>query len=181
MTQVYRTDAFPKPTRPGGTPEGSTPTTTKSQEQGDHVYTTNTTFETSRPGTWRVEAVRGFVRELSPNPTGGPPPMVLDATTISGPPVTAVRMPPPAPAAVASVGGGTGGVASSIVDAIARLLAAPSRNTDSVLVSTPEIDNPSPDEVVFATTHATDDVADGESFDAFFTDSDLVATTGWGV
>ena len=70
MSQVYRTDAFNKPTRPAGTQEGSTPTTTTSQEQGDHVYTTNTIFETSQPGTWRVEESRGFVRELSPNPTG---------------------------------------------------------------------------------------------------------------
>ena len=70
MSQVYRTDAFNKPTRPAGTQEGSTPTATKSQEQGDHVYTTNTAFETSQPGTWRLEESRGFVRELSPNPTG---------------------------------------------------------------------------------------------------------------
>jgi hypothetical protein len=178
MTQVYRTDAFPKPTRPGGTPEGSTPTTTKSQEQGDHVYTTNTAFETGRPGTWRVEASRGFVRELTPNPTGGPPPLVLDATAMSGPAVTAARMPAPVPA---SVGGGTVGIASSVVEAIARLVAAPSRNTDSVPASTPDIDNPGPDDGVLATSPATDDVADLVSFDTFFTDSDLVAAAGWGV
>jgi hypothetical protein len=181
MTQVYRTDNVGKPTRPAGTKEGGTPTSTRQQEQGDHVYTTNTAFETSRPGTWRVEANRGFVRELTHNPTGGPPPLVLDATAISGPAVTATRMLPPAPAAAVSVGGGTGGVASSVVEAIARLVATPGRNTDSVPASTPDIDNPGPDDGVLATSPATDDVADGESFDAFFTDSDLVATTGWGV
>jgi hypothetical protein len=69
MTQVYRLDMFPKPTRPGGTPAGSTPTSNVLQQQGDHVYTTNTGFETSRPGTWVVEANRGFVRELSPGLT----------------------------------------------------------------------------------------------------------------
>jgi hypothetical protein len=79
MTQVYRTDNVGKPTRPPGTVEGSTPTSTREQEQGDHVYTTNTAFETSRPGTWRVEAARGFVRELTPSPTGGPPPAVAMA------------------------------------------------------------------------------------------------------
>jgi hypothetical protein len=79
MTQVYRTDNVGKPTRPPGTVEGSTPTSTRQQEQGDHVYTTNTAFETSRPGTWRVEAARGFVRELTPSPTGGPPPAVAMA------------------------------------------------------------------------------------------------------
>jgi hypothetical protein len=79
LTQVYRTDLFPKPTRPGGTPVGSTPTSTRNQEQGDHVYTTNIPFETSRPGTWRVEASRGFARELTPNPTGGPPPAAIPA------------------------------------------------------------------------------------------------------
>jgi hypothetical protein len=70
MTQVYRLDDFPKPTRPGGTRAGSPTTTTVLQQQGDHVYTTNTPFETSRRGTWVIEANRGFVRELSPNPSG---------------------------------------------------------------------------------------------------------------
>jgi hypothetical protein len=73
MTQIYRTDIVNKPTRPGGTAEGSTATSNTPQENGDHVYTTNTTFETSRPGTWRIEAARGFVRELTPNPTGAAP------------------------------------------------------------------------------------------------------------
>lgn len=83
MTQVYRTDNVGKPTRPGGTAEGSTPTSTRQQEQGDHVYTTNTGFETGRPGTWRIEAARGFVRELTPAPTGVGP-------AISAPAVVAV-------------------------------------------------------------------------------------------
>jgi hypothetical protein len=96
MTQVYRTDNVGKPTRPGGTAEGSPPTTTRQQEQGDHVYTTNTAFETGRPGTWRVESARGFVRELTPSPTGV-------GTAISAPAVAAasvsseesVVLPPP--------------------------------------------------------------------------------------
>jgi hypothetical protein len=82
MTQVYRTDTVGKPTRPAGTVEGGTPTSTKPQEQGDHVYTTNTAFETGRPGTWRVEAARGFVRELTPSPTGvGPVPLAFPVTS----------------------------------------------------------------------------------------------------
>ncbi len=69
MKQVYRTDSVGKPTRPRGTAEGSIPNSLRQQEQGDHVYTTNTAFETSRPGVWRVEAARGFVRELTPGLT----------------------------------------------------------------------------------------------------------------
>ena len=62
VTQIYRTDLFDKPTRFA---DGSTSVT--SQENGDHVYTTNTAFETAQTGMWRVEATRGFARELSPN------------------------------------------------------------------------------------------------------------------
>ena len=40
------------------------------QEQGDHAYTTKSTFEMSKTGTWRQESPRGFVRELSPNAGG---------------------------------------------------------------------------------------------------------------
>ena len=64
MRQIYRTDIVQKPTRPPGTSEGSTPTSFTPQENGDHVYTTNTAFETTKPGTWRVEDPRGFVRPL---------------------------------------------------------------------------------------------------------------------
>jgi uncharacterized delta-60 repeat protein len=71
MFQIYRTDAVGKPTRPPGTVEGGTPTSTRSQEQGDHVYTTNRSFEKSKTGTWRDEASRGFVRELSPGLVAG--------------------------------------------------------------------------------------------------------------
>ncbi len=77
MFQVYRTDNVGKPTRPGGTAEGSTPTTTKQQEIGDHVYTTNATYEMSEEGKWRKEASRGFVRELSTNT------LILDSTTFT--------------------------------------------------------------------------------------------------
>ena len=68
LTQIYRTDNVNKPTRPPGTSEGGTPTSFKPQENGDHVYTTNTAFETTKLGTWRIESTRGFVRELNPNP-----------------------------------------------------------------------------------------------------------------
>ncbi len=44
-----------------------TPTSTRSQEQGDHIYTTNFAHEAQRPGEWRLESSRGFVRELSPS------------------------------------------------------------------------------------------------------------------
>ena len=64
MRQIYRTDIVQKPTRPAGTVEGSTPTSFTPQENGDHVYTTNTAFEMTKPGTWRVEDPRGFVRPL---------------------------------------------------------------------------------------------------------------------
>jgi hypothetical protein len=69
LTQVYRTDQFDKPTRPGGTREGSPASSNRKQENGDHVYTTNTGFETSLPGTWRIESGRGFVRALAQDPT----------------------------------------------------------------------------------------------------------------
>ena len=64
MRQIYRTDIVQKPTRPPGTSEGGTPTSFTPQENGDHVYTTNTAFETTKTGTWRVEDPRGFVRPL---------------------------------------------------------------------------------------------------------------------
>lgn len=76
LTQIYRTDIVQKPTRPPGTAEGSTPTSFTPQENGDHVYTTNTAFETTKTGTWRVESPRGFVRPLSPTP----PPATAAAT-----------------------------------------------------------------------------------------------------
>ena len=67
MRQIYRTDIVQKPTRPRGTSEGGTPTSFTPQENGDHVYTTNTGFEMTKPGTWRVEDSRGFVRPLGGN------------------------------------------------------------------------------------------------------------------
>jgi uncharacterized delta-60 repeat protein len=66
MFQIYRTDLVGKPTRPPGTTEGSPTNSTRNQEQGDHVYTTNFAHEAQRLGDWRLEASRGFVRELSP-------------------------------------------------------------------------------------------------------------------
>jgi hypothetical protein len=81
LTQIYRTDIVQKPTRPPGTSEGGTPTSFTPQENGDHVYTTNTAVETSKPGTWRVESTRGFTRELFSDPNS--------ATAISAPAVAA--------------------------------------------------------------------------------------------
>jgi hypothetical protein len=66
--QIYRTDLFSKDTRTG--PPGSPATGTVLQEQGDHAYTTKTTFEMSKTGSWRQESPRGFARELSPNVGG---------------------------------------------------------------------------------------------------------------
>jgi hypothetical protein len=79
MTQVYRRDQVAKPTRLGGT---QTQTTPVQQEIGDHVFTTKTAFETSQPGTWRIEANRGFVRELSPNVGGNQQPARRAATSL---------------------------------------------------------------------------------------------------
>jgi hypothetical protein len=69
ITQIYRTDLVNKPTRVAGTGEGATPSSFRLQESGDHVYTSNIPFESARTGTWRIEAQRGFARELSPNAT----------------------------------------------------------------------------------------------------------------
>ena len=71
LTQIYRTDVVDKPTRNAGTNEGSPKSSDKKQENGDHVYTTNTAFESTRLGTWRIESTRGFVRELTPSPVSG--------------------------------------------------------------------------------------------------------------
>ena len=72
MTQIYRSDHVDKPTRPAGTTEGSTPTSFRQQESGDHGGTTNPVFETTRFDTWRIDATRVFVRELNPNPVAAP-------------------------------------------------------------------------------------------------------------
>jgi hypothetical protein len=71
LMQIYRTDVVNKPTRPPGTTEGGTPTSFTPQENGDHVYTTNTAYEMSQFGTWRAESARGFVRESTPSPMSG--------------------------------------------------------------------------------------------------------------
>jgi uncharacterized protein YkwD len=86
MSQVYRTDMFDKPRRNGQAPAG-----TSKQEQGDHVYTTESAFEMGKTGTWRQEAARGFVRELS-TPAGraggaavpAPVPAVSESADFSG-------------------------------------------------------------------------------------------------
>jgi Ca2+-binding RTX toxin-like protein len=70
LSQTYRLDNTDKPTRGPGTREGDRPTSARRQEVGDHVYTTNPTFENAKQGMWRTEAPRGFARELTPNPTG---------------------------------------------------------------------------------------------------------------
>jgi hypothetical protein len=80
MFQLYRFDQVEKPTRLGGT---QTLTTPLQQEIGDHVYTTKTAFEMSQAGSWRQEAARGFVRELSPN-VGGSQQAARRAAATSG-------------------------------------------------------------------------------------------------
>lgn len=75
MSQIYRTDQFDKPRRNGQTPAG-----TSKQEQGDHVYTTESTFEMGKTGAWRQESARGFVRELS-TPAGRTAPAPLPAVS----------------------------------------------------------------------------------------------------
>lgn len=52
------------PVEIAGGRETAPPTSFSPQENGDHVYTTNTAFETTKPGTWRIESARGFVRPL---------------------------------------------------------------------------------------------------------------------
>ncbi len=93
MKQIYRTDIVNKPTRPAGTNEGGTPTSFTPQENGDHVYTTNTAFETTKTGTWRVEDARGFVRPLGGSGVLGPAvaaPAVQAAVAAEAPAVVAV-------------------------------------------------------------------------------------------
>jgi len=68
MSQIYRTDLFPKDTRTG--PPGTPVTGSVLQQQGDHVYTTRSAIEMAMPGTWRQESTRGFVRELAPGSGG---------------------------------------------------------------------------------------------------------------
>jgi len=83
MSQIYRTDLFPKDTRTG--PPGTPATGSVQQEQGDHVYTTKSAFEMTKPGTWRQESQRGFVRELSPNVGGSQQPARREsARAVSG-------------------------------------------------------------------------------------------------
>jgi ELWxxDGT repeat protein len=86
LTQIYRTDVVNKQTRPPGTSEGGTPTSFKPQENGDHVYTTNTAFESTKVGTWRIESTRGFVRPLGGSGIIAPAtssPIVRAAATIN--------------------------------------------------------------------------------------------------
>ncbi len=59
-------------------------------------------------------------------------------------------------------------------------MATPSRISVDAPSSTPDVVDEGANDAVFATSPPTDDVAGGESFDSFFTDSDLVAATGWG-
>lgn len=61
MSQVYRLDDVDKPTRQGTAQVGP-----RRQQNGDHVYTTKSSVEMAKTGSWRQEASRGFVRELSP-------------------------------------------------------------------------------------------------------------------
>jgi hypothetical protein len=142
LTQIYRTDVVNKPTRPPGTSEGGTPTSFKPQENGDHVYTTNTAFETTKFGTWRIESTRGFVRELNPNPVAGAATAAAAESSELAPSVGS--QPTPAPTSVRSalpVSADSSVAASANLlpasgssEHVARLVATPSQAP--VLVST---------------------------------------------
>jgi hypothetical protein len=179
MTQVYRLDDFPKPTRPGGTRAGSPTTTTVLQQQGDHVYTTNTAFETSRPGTWVVEANRGFVRELSPNPTGGPPPVSQPA--VSQPAMVAnegAEVMVVSPVLVVDAASDSPVVVgASPVESVSRLIAVPVTPVGSgAITATAEESEP---ETSWAMD--TDEPEEVTTYDAFFADAELVGASGWGL
>jgi hypothetical protein len=182
MTQVYRLDDFPKPTRPGGTRAGSPTTTTVLQQQGDHVYTTNTAFETSRPGTWVVEANRGFVRELSPNPTGGPPPVSEPAVSQpamvanEGPVVMVV--PPPLFVAVTSSDSPVF-VGASPVESVSRLIAVPMSSVGSGAVAAAAEESETESEIPWGVK--TEEPEEETTYDTFFADAELVGASGWGV
>jgi hypothetical protein len=171
MTQIYRTDASPKPTRPGGTREGDRTNTFVNQQQGDHVYTTNTAFETSRPGTWVIEAVRGFVRELSPNPTGGTPP--ASAPAIAAPALAAAL-----PLFVATDVSVVVSVPSS-AESVSRLIAVPT----PPLAGAAFEDDTGDDEPVSVTPWSIErDESEADlNCDEFFADTELVGANGWGV
>ena len=177
MRQIYRQDQFPKPTRPAGTTEGSPPSSTKVQEQGDHVYTTNTPFETGRPGTWRVEAFRGFVRELTPSAAGVGSALAAESVAVVASVSTSMLAAPLALPAVAVERGDVGTV---------------DRGNVFTLVATGT--GVVPAAVGPGTVAVVDEARDGEveSVEAFeapsvgwcddaFADLDLVATCGLGV
>jgi hypothetical protein len=135
LTQIYRTDVVNKPTRPPGTVEGGTPTSFTPQENGDHVYTTNTVFETTKFGTWRIESTRGFVRELNPNPVSGAATAAAMAEQgESAPSVGSQTTPAPARARFAIPVAVESGVTSTthllpangVTEHVARLVAIPS-------------------------------------------------------
>ena len=133
VTQIYRTDLVNKPTRPGGTPEGGTPTSFRLQESGDHVYTTNIPFESSRTGVWRTESIRGFARELSSNTGGAPSAVPAEAAAT----FVATVSPRTRPASAASVTAiATPGV--SVVTAATQLSSTADLSTD--LSSAPALD-----------------------------------------
>jgi hypothetical protein len=181
MTQVYRLDDFPKPTRPGGTRAGSPTTTTVLQQQGDHVYTTNTAFETSRPGTWVVEANRGFVRELSPNPTGVAPAVAQPA--VSQPAMVAIERPVvavPRPLFVAVTSSDSPVfVGASAVESVSRLIAVPVTTVGSGSITTAAAEMEPETETPWGVE--TEEPEEETTYDAFFADAELVGASGWGV
>jgi hypothetical protein len=130
LTQIYRTDVVNKPTRPPGTSEGGTPTSFKPQENGDHVYTTNTAFESTKLGTWRIESTRGFVR-----PLGGSG-IIAPASSAGATPVGATSSPVVRAAATINVSPTVplfqAGVTGSVVTAI----------LPTSLATTPAVPNP---------------------------------------
>jgi hypothetical protein len=172
MTQVYRLDMFPKPTRPSGTREGDRPTSMVNQQQGDHVYTTNTRFETGRPGTWVIEADRGFVRELSPNPTG------VSAVPVAVPAV-ATNDGPVAPFIARTSSDHPAVATSSTVETVSRLIAV---SKSAVVGDSFEAAVDEGDELPSTRRRgASDETEETAMCDEFFSDAELVGASGWGV
>ena len=181
VTQIYRHDLVNKPTRPGGTPEGGTPTTFRLQESGDHVYTTNIPFESSRTGSWRTEALRGFARELSSNIGAAPSAIPAEAAAT----FVATVSPRSRPAAAASVTAVatedvsvviTATQLSSTADLSTDLSSAPALDVGLIAVpddavsqvEAPPVSDESTDGAPTATTPASESADDTNSTDSLF-------------
>lgn len=156
LTQIYRTDSFRKPTRIGGTGEGTRPATFTFQENGDHVYTTSTSEDMAYLGSWRMESSRGFARPIgSRSFPGGPPAPIPGDTSF------AVLPPPPRAALIEtfalsiSTTNNLPGLIATASDTPAEL--PPTRGTDDT-TSPPASVAPRDDEPVNRPAPALDDL-----------------------